>query len=119
MAQEWHTANQVTVAWDASDGSTVTPPIPQNEISYRLYLANAITDPNKTNKAKIADGVVELQRTVTIGTPGKYFVGVSAIRTVSGKIVGESEVMWSDAANPPFGIQMYIAPAQPGAIRIQ
>jgi hypothetical protein len=118
-AQEWHTANQVTIGWDKSDGSTVDPPIPQNEISYRLYLANAITDANKTNPAKIADDVKTLTYTVTLGTPGKYFVGVSAIRTVEGEIVGESEIAWSDTANPPFGVQMFIAPPAPGGLRIQ
>ena len=118
-AQSWHTANQVSVAWDASDGSTVDPPIPQNEISYRIYLANAITDANKANPAKIADDVKTTNYTVTLGTPGRYFVGVSAIRTVEGEIVGESDIMWSDTSNPAFGIQMFIAPPAPGGLRLQ
>ena len=78
------TANQTTVAWNAvtkSADGTVT--FGAGEITYSVYLANAITDPAKANPAKVRT-IPETQTTLTLNTEGKYFVGVSAVRTVSG-----------------------------------
>ena len=118
VAQEWHTANQTTIAWDISDGSTVDPPIPQDQISYYVYLVNYDTDPSKTNPTRIGTATVPTF-TVTLNTHGRYLVGVSAIRTVDGEVVGESDKSWSDAANPAFGIRYFNPPPQPGGLKVQ
>ena len=118
IAQEWYTANQITVAWDASDGSTVDPVIPQNEISYYVYLSNFMTDQNKENPTRIGE-TGETQFVITLADSGQYMVGVSAIRTVEGEVVGESEITWSDTSDPPFGIRFYGAPPAPTSLRIQ
>jgi hypothetical protein len=50
FAQEWHTTNQITVVWDAVTEMQGGAVIPETDIiEYRVYLANAITDPDKMN----------------------------------------------------------------------
>lgn len=118
LSQSWHTANQVTIGWNASDGSTVDPVIPQDQISYRVYLTNFETDPEKANPSRIGE-TADTQFTITLNTHGRYIVGVSAIRTVEGEVVGESDKVWSDEANPAFGIQYYSPPPAPSQLVIQ
>lgn len=118
-AVDWVTANQTTVAWDpvvkSADG-TVTFGV--GEITYSVYLANAITDPNKANPAKVRT-IPDTQTTLTLNTEGKYFVGVSAVRTVSGSLIGESAIAWSSEATPAFGIQFFVIPGPPSGLRPQ
>ena len=119
----WHTANQKLVGWDASLGSEVTPQIPQAQISYRVFLANALTDPNKANPAKIGE-TAETQFLITLNTPGKFVVGVSAINTVDGEVVGESPIAWSDVAadvlnGEVWGLQYFPAPKKVGGLTIK
>jgi opacity protein-like surface antigen len=119
MAVDWVTANQTTVAWDAvtkSADGTVT--FGAGEITYSVYLANAITDPNKANPAKVRT-IPETQTTLTLNSEGKYYVGVSAVRTVSGSLIGESAISWSDAVTPAFGIQFFVIPGPPSGLRPQ
>jgi len=119
MAVDFITANQTTVAWDPvtkSPDGTIT--FASGEITYSVYLANAITDPNKSNPAKVRT-IPETQTTLTLNTEGKYFVGVSAVRTVSGNLIGESAIAWSDQVTPAFGIQFFIIPGPPSGLRPQ
>ena len=119
---DWRTTNQATVAWDAvntlSDGSA----LPAGDIvKYRVYLANAITDPNKANPALI-DETDLLQFTLTLNAEGRYLIGVQAVRYDSALAeLGTSEINWSDvngAATPnPFGIVHYFNPAIPMNLR--
>jgi len=118
-ATNWVTANQTTVAWDpvtkSADG-TVT--FGAGEITYSVYLANAITDPSKSVPVKVRT-IAETQTTLTLNVEGKYFVGVSAVRTVSGSLIGESGIMWSDMVAPSFGIQFFVIPGPPAGLRPQ
>ena len=71
----WHNANQVTVGWDAVtqdiDGDPITG------VTYEVLLANADTDPSKTNPVVVAETDL-LEATLTM-TKGRYFVGVRAV----------------------------------------
>jgi hypothetical protein len=119
MAVDFITANQATVAWDPvtkSVDGTVT--FAAGEITYSVYLANAITDPNKANPSKVRT-IPETQTTLTLNTEGKYFVGVSAVRTVAGSLIGESAITWSDQSTPAFGIQFFVIPGPPTGLRPQ
>jgi hypothetical protein len=117
LAQTWHTANQATVAWDAvavPAGSTV---------EYVVYLANAVTDPNKDNPVEIAV-TTDLEQLITLNVEGSYFAGVKARRilTADGSNVGESEVAWSDDPQyclngETFGLRYFVPPAAPGNLR--
>lgn len=117
FAQTFHTANQKTIAWDAVTQTTGGAAIDPAEMSYNVYLANALTDPNKTNPSLIGN-TADLQYLVTLGVEGQYFVGVKAVRTVGGEVVSESTISWSDAATPDFGLRYYEPPQQPGGLNI-
>jgi hypothetical protein len=121
----WKTANQATVSWDAvttlalEDGTTA--PLPQgDEIRYKVYLANAKTDPNKTNPALITpEAITTTQYTFTLGVEGSFFVGVKSIQysKVEGTMVpvGESPIAWSsnpeDSENgKTFGVRYFLPP---------
>jgi len=117
LSQQWHIAKQVNVAWTPSDGSAVTPPIPQNEISYYVYLSDAMTDPEKLTPSKIG-ATPNTKFQIIVEIPGRYFIGASAIRTVGGEVTGESDISWSDTGNTPWGIQYYIIPPTPTGLKV-
>lgn len=110
-----HTANQITVAWDA-----VT--VEEGTVEYDVYLANAITDPDKAAPVKI-ETTTGLTSLITLGVEGRYFVGVRSARIIDGERVAESEqIAWSDAAEfapEPFLVQFFAAPENVTGIRIQ
>jgi hypothetical protein len=115
----WHTANQSTLAWDPvgtkSDGTT----LPEGDvIRYDVYLANALTDPGKTNPAKVATDIDLTEHTITLNVEGRFYAGVTAKRYVNGELVGESVIAWSDdpamvANGQPFGLVYFLPPAAP------
>lgn len=120
MAAEWHVANQTTIAWDAvttSADGTVT--FGAGEITYNVYLANAVTDPTKQNPSKIGN-VSATEYTITLNTEGKFVPGVSAVRTVGADVIGESGITWLDdyPDNPP-GIVFYKIAPKPAGVRIK
>lgn len=117
FAQTWHTANQATVEWDA-----VSVPA-DSTVEYVVYLANAVTDPNKTNPTEIATTTTTSQL-IALGTEGSYFVGVKSRRilTADGSNVGESDISWSDDPTrvqngETFGLRYFIPPDAPGNLR--
>ena len=124
-AFEWFPANQRTVAWDAVTLKTDDAPIDATDtIEYSVYLANSITDPNKTNPVQIWRGP-ETQTLITLVTEGSYFVGVRSHRMLEdGTEVGESTIAWSDdplatGANGEFGVQYFLGPKEVQGLRPQ
>lgn len=123
LAQTWHTANQATVEWDAVTTIDNGDPLPPTDtIEYVVYLANAITDPNKDNPAEIAR-TTNTNQLITLNVEGQYFVGVKAIRKIAdGTEVGESVVAWSDDPQyvqngETFGLRYFLPPSAPGNLR--
>jgi len=123
-AQEWMTVNQATIAWDAvtklSDNSSVPS---DNIIEYTVYLANALTDPNKEHPITV-ETVNGTECTVTLTEEGRYFVGVKAIRRLAdGTLVSESTIGWSDDPaiayeGNTFGLQYFLPPKVSTGLRI-
>ena len=120
-AVTWHTTNQFTVQWDAvsttADGGAIT-----GTVEYEVFIANAVTDPNKANPVSVWRGP-ETQATLTLNTEGQYMIGVKAIGVVDGSDVSESTMAWSDdpaaTNNATFGVKHFFAPASPGGLRPQ
>lgn len=118
LAQTWHTANQATVAWDAVLLDNGDPIPPTDTIEYVVYLANAITDPDKNNPVEVAT-TTNLEQLITLNVEGSYFVGVKAVRKIAdGTNVGESAVAWSDDPQycqngETFGLRYFLPPAAP------
>ena len=123
FAQTWHTTNQATVEWDAITTLSNGDPLPATDtVEYVVYLANAITDPGKTNPSEIAR-TTDTSQLITLNVEGQYFVGVKAIRKIAdGTEVGESEVAWSDLPQycqngETFGLRYFLPPAAPANMR--
>ena len=115
-AQTWHTANQTSVSWSAVTHSTTGDPL-TDDITYKLYLANAVTDPDKSTPSLIVEGVVDTRYTITLGVEGRFFVGIKAVRSIDGEVVAEGEMSWSDdplvvANGQTFGIRYFLPPAE-------
>jgi len=111
----WHTANQITVAWDAV--TTVTAP---DILKYGVYTKMLPGD--ATVFLGEQDG---LSAVITFEIEGKYIIGVTSVRYVD---VGtpeekrlESEINWSDENGEntpdPFGSSYYITPGPPKNLR--
>lgn len=111
QAQQWTTANQVTVSWDV-----VT--VQSGTVSYKLYSRLASGGPEV-----FISTVTALSAVVTFQAEGRYFLGVRSVRNVDGVELEASTISWSD--NPAvcqggvtFGVQYYTLPAPVGGIRI-
>lgn len=123
FSQEWHTANQITVHWNAVtelEGGIVIPET--NLIEYRVYLANAITDPDKTNPAEI--GIAgDTSYVITLVNEGSYFIGLETIRRLAdGTLIGESGIGWTDDPaialdGHTFGIRHFLPPLVATGVR--
>jgi hypothetical protein len=108
MALDWHTANQVTVAWDAH------PEIATDDVmTYMVYK-------KQVGGADVfIEETADLQVTVSMTEEGKYYFGVSTKRTTIDDEILESEINWSDVDVPegstpnPFGAKYYIRPGPP------
>ena len=95
-AQTWHNVNQFTCSWEAVTTDADGDPLPvDGAMHYRLYLANADTDPSKTSPVEVAD-VTILEAVVTLGTKGRYFVGVKAVWIYTDLSELESAINWAD-----------------------
>lgn len=117
--QTWHTADQVTVLWDAVTHLINEDPIPVGDIvKYKVWLKNAVTGGDPVELGEIT----ELEYTITLNTEGKYFVGVSALRySNENTLLNKSVVCWSDTiectAEGPFGIQYFLPLKSPHDLR--
>jgi len=110
-SQTWYPANQKTVAWDA-----VT--VPSGTVTYKVY-----SKPETSETPTLMTTVTTTQATVTFTVEGRYYLGVSAVRTVSGVEVESSTISWSNVAavcknGQTFGIQYITAPNAPTGFRI-
>ena len=120
FAIDWHTANQITIHWDATttlaDG---TPILATDTIMYGIYIRE---------KSGTESKLLETSDTVythTFTQEGQYIIGVSTVRYVEygteNEIREESEVNWSDvngeATPDPFGLRYAISPVNPINLR--
>jgi len=112
----WHTANQFTVAWDAVTTLEDGTPVPANStVSYKVYTK---PDGAPSPITEVAS-VTVLEATITLSTEGKYIIGIKAIRSVDAVQVSESTISWSDdsavvSSAETFGVLYYLPP---GAVR--
>jgi hypothetical protein len=114
QAQTWHTANQVTVGWDA-----VAPIQPTDTIKYQLYVRQDLVSAG----IKAGDPVATLQAVVTMPSEGDWWIGVETLRYVQGVAdpFRSSTKAWSHdpaACGPagPFGVRYFVLPAPPGGL---
>lgn len=125
LAQNWHTANQSTLAWDPVTTNINGEALPADGVvKYTVFLANATTDPEKTNPALIAESIPETQYTFTLNAQGKFIPGVKSELWVAGELVEESVIAWSD--DPEFtqsgeaiGLRYFLPPKAAGGLRFQ
>lgn len=111
QAQTWYPANQATVAWDAVTKLSNGAAIPAGDvIQYVVYTQL----PAPALPVQVGTPVTAPQMVITFASEGKYLIGVKAQRVVSGVMVGEAAISWSntDAAtnSKPWGIQHYFGP---------
>jgi hypothetical protein len=120
FSQTWHTANQVTVTWDAvttnSDGNPLSTTDP---IKYQVYSKLA---PSGTED-KVGTEITTLSQTVSFSSEGSYYLGVKAIRYIGTEKVGESAIAWSSDPlvcynNQAFGVRYWLPPAQPKGLKL-
>ncbi len=122
IAQEWKTANQYTLSWDAVTTKVDGNPFSSGDvIEYTVFLANSVTDPDKVNPVEVGT-TAETSYVLTLNTEGKYFVGVRCDRTLvdDPDTTLSSQIAWSDdsgAALNPFGVMSFLAPMEPTGLR--
>ncbi|MGW8177732.1 MAG: hypothetical protein ACWGQW_02890 [bacterium] len=98
MAITWVTANQATVQWDAVTADVDGDPIPAGtHVEYKVWLANKLTDPNKSNPVELTQ-TTATEFTITLNTKGQYVIGVNAIHIEDNTSLelAVSDFAWSD-----------------------
>lgn len=125
FGQEWHTANQATITWDAVTGTEGGTLFQETDIiEYRVWLSNAITDPDKANPV-IVGITPELLYVITLNTEGRFFVGLQTVRKQQQGseivLLAESEIGWTDdpeivVDGNIFGLQYYLPPPPPHGV---
>jgi hypothetical protein len=122
-AIDWHTANQVTIAWDAY----TTDIQPGDKIIYKVYSKKL---PN--GEETFLEEFTGLTAVVTFVSEGRYILGVSTVRGVDEDGNGsfdpateqilESEINWSDVNGEntpnPFGLRYFISPGKVKNLRM-
>lgn len=119
----WHTANQVTVSWDPVTTLGNDTSLPEGSIiKYELFMANMITDPNKTNPASI--GITDqTSYTLTLNVEGRFLLGIKTLRYVleadgvTETLVESSDYGWTDdpeivANGQTFGVRYFLPPGK-------
>ena len=109
----WVAEKDATIEWTAAEKLA-----PTDILEYVVFLANAITDPNKVAPIKTAT-TSGTEHTFILVTEGKYYAGVQTVlRLEDGSHAGESGIVWSD--NPvdvrdgiTFGISHYMPRPKP------
>lgn len=109
-SQTWKPTNQVTVGWDAVTATSGT-------ISYKVY-----AKPEAGGNPTFMVATAGTQATVTFNTEGRYYLGVSTIRSVQGAEVESSTICWSNDntctfQGQTFGISYIIPPQSPKNFR--
>ena len=97
-AQEWHTTNQITISWDAITEMSHGIAIPEADIiEYKIYLANAINDPDKANTMEIGT-TGDISYVITLVDDGQYLVGFKTMRKVRSTevVIIQSVIGWTD-----------------------
>jgi hypothetical protein len=116
-AQQWTTANQVTVSWDPVttniDGQPIT-----GTVTYKTY-----SKPELGTIETLVGTVSETKSTITFTAEGRYFLGVKSVRNVDGVEIESSRIAWSNVASDcqngvTFGVQFYKAPANVKNIKL-
>ena len=112
-AQQWTTANQITVVWDA-----VT--VPTGTVTYQVYTKLEL---GAAGSEVLVKTVTPTQVLITFLVEGRYFIGVKAVRTVGGVDVGATNISWSSDATAclngvTFGAQYYVPPGPIKNLRI-
>jgi hypothetical protein len=117
MAQTWHTANQVTVGWDA-----VPKIVAADTIKYQIYYRTDLVSLG----TKLGGEVTETQATVTLPNEGKFWLGAETVRYIAGETdpVRSERKAWSNAAEDcgpagPFGVKYFIVPNWPVGLKFQ
>ena len=85
-----HSADQVTVAWDAVTTSTDGTAI-EGSVKYVVYTDSV----NHNAQSAVWEGT-DTQAAITFDKQGRYLVGVKALLVVDGAVEGESSISWSD-----------------------
>lgn len=121
-AQEWHTANQATVAWDAVTEMDNGDQIPSTDtLEYSVYVSDSLASPK--DSSVVAWRGPELLTVVTLTAEGSYFVGIQAHRMKDGTELSQSIIVWSDdpvaTNNTPWGLQFWLPPSIVEGLRPQ
>lgn len=108
-AQEWHIANQLTMAWDPVGLEGGGSP-GAGEITYTVYLMK-----EGELEQEIESGVQTTEFTFTFPQEGRYFLGVKAVRIVDGNEIESSRIAWSNTDGSPnnWGALHYARPTVP------
>ena len=110
FALEFYNANQATLAWDAVTTDVDGDPI--TGLTYKLWLANADTDPTKTNAVEVWTGT-ELTATITLGVKGRYFVGVQAWLGDLPSVINWADELAGQEIVGLFGLRFAVPPHGP------
>ncbi len=126
VADEWHSANQVTVRWDAVTTLLNGDPVPEGDlVTYNLYIRSVQTGA----EVEVITRVSVLEHTITFAEEGDYHIGIRAVRTIPAaselpeRVAGQSDIGWSSDPlitrdGNTFGVTYYFQLSNVGGLGI-
>jgi hypothetical protein len=114
-ADDWYSANQATVRWDAVTTLLNGDPVPAGDtVTYDLYTKSVQTG----TEIEVAIGVTATEYVFAFATEGDYHVGIRAVRIIPAagglpaRVAGQSSIGWSSdpliaKGGNTFGVSYY------------
>lgn len=123
FGQEWHVTNQITVSWDAVTELEEGIPVSEGDvIEYKVYLSNAISDPDKITPIELGT-TADTFYVITLVDEGQYFVGLQTTRKLVAGHTTKSIIGWTDdpaicSDGDTFGVRYFLSPLNPTGLRL-
>ena len=119
-AENWKTANSITVSWDA-----VQSMAEGDVMKYQVYTSTNLVNPNLAAKA-VGTEVVTTEQVVNFMSEGKYYLGVETVRYPAGEATGtgikSANISWSNDVSVckegTFGVIYYSLPKNAIGLRL-
>ena len=113
-AVEFHNDKTPVLGWQAVttdvDGDPLT-----GTVTYKLWIVNANTDPNKTNPVEVTDedgDDTNLVANLTL-IKGRYFIGVQAHHATEESVINWGDIIDNQENVTLFGLRWAVSPKPP------
>lgn len=105
----FYNVREATLAWDLVTTDTDEDTV--DGVRYKLYLVNAVTDPDKANPVEVSDTLTNY--TVITLSKGRFYVGVQAYLDDLSSVINWADEIENQGDSELFGLRFAVPPKGP------